>query len=67
MHKYENKPWFGLVPHDLSNKHLAELLESIAREADMELYTQTKTGDRKISAVGLADILMAAAERISDV
>ncbi len=61
MHNFENKPWFGLVPQDLNNKHLAELLECIAREADME------TEDRKISAVGLADILMAAAERISDV
>ena len=61
MHKFENKPWFGLIPRDLSNKHLAELLECIAMEADME------TEDRKISAVGLADILMAAAERISDV
>ena len=65
MHKFKDKPWFGLIPDDLSNKHLAELLECIAMEsavgADME------TEDRKISAVGLADILMAAAERISDV
>ena len=58
MHKFKSKPWFGLIPEDLSNKHLAELLECIAMEADME------TEDRKISAVGLADILMAAAERI---
>ena len=65
MHKFKSKPWFGLIPDDLSNKHLAELLECIAMEADMELYRQTE--DRKISAVGLADILMAAAERISDV
>ena len=58
MHKFENKTWFGSAPQDLDNKNLAELLECIAREADME------TEDRKISAVGLADILMAAAERI---
>jgi len=58
MHKFKNKSWFGLIPDDLSNKHLAELLECIAMEADME------TEDRKISAVGLADILIAAAERI---
>ena len=57
MHKFKDKPWFGLIPDDLSNKHLAELLECIAMEADME------TEDRKI----LADILMTAAERISDV
>ena len=61
MRKFKDKPWFGVIPDDLSNKHLAELLECIAMEsavgADME------TEDRKI----LADILMTAAERISDV
>ena len=61
MINFKDKPWFGKIPQDLSNKHLAELLECIATEADIE------TEDRKISAVGLADILMAAAERIADV
>ena len=61
MTNLQEKPWYGKVPHDLSNKDLSALLEHIAFEADKE------TPDRKISAVGLADILMAAADRIENV
>jgi|TARA_R100001460_G_scaffold18359_1_gene38954 hypothetical protein len=54
---YLKMPWHGRAVSDLDNCDLAMLLTLIAQDAESAI-------DRKISAVGLADILLSAAERI---
>ncbi len=50
-------PWHGKHPLDLDTSTLALLLEAIAADAE-------RAPDRTISAVGLADILLAASDRL---
>jgi len=50
-------PWHGKHPLDLDTSTLALLLEAIAEDAE-------RAPDRSISAVGLADILLAASDRL---
>ena len=54
---YSKMPWHGRAAIDLDDCDLAMLLTFIAQDAESAI-------DRKISAVGLADILLTAAERI---
>ena len=57
---YSKMPWHGRAAPDLNNGDLAMLLTFIAQDAESAI-------DRKISAVGLADILLTAAERLEGV
>ena len=50
-------PWHGKHQLDLDTSTLALLLEAIAADAE-------RAPDRTISAVGLADILLAASDRL---
>jgi hypothetical protein len=50
-------PWHGKHPLDLDTSTLALLLEAIAADAE-------RAPDRTISSVGLADILLAASDRL---
>ena len=50
-------PWHGKHPLDRDTSTLALLLETIAADAE-------RAPDRTISAVGLADILLAASDRL---
>ena len=52
-------PWHGKCALDLNNRQLAMLLEAIAADAE-------RAPDRTISAVGLADILLAASDRLTE-
>jgi hypothetical protein len=52
-----DQPWHGKHPLDLDTSTLALLLEAIAADAE-------RAPDRTISAVGLADILLAASDRL---
>ena len=52
-------PWYGRSASDLNNRQLVMLLEAIAADAEC-------APDRTISAVGLADILLAASDRLTE-
>ena len=52
-------PWYGKCALDLNNRQLAMLLEAIADDAE-------RAPDRRISAVGLADILLTASDRLTE-
>ena len=58
-------PWHGKHPLDLDTSTLALLLEAIAADAERapDISADGKN-HRYISAVGLADILLAASDRL---
>ena len=52
-------PWHGKHASELNNRQMAMLLEAIAADAE-------RAPDRTISAVGLADILLSIADRLTE-
>lgn len=52
-------PWHVKHTSELNNRQMAMLLEAIAADAE-------RAPDRKISAVGLADILLGIADRLHE-
>lgn len=53
------RPWHVMDVSELNNRQMAMLLEAIAADAE-------RAPDRKISAVGLADILGSIADRLNE-
>ena len=52
-------PWHVKHTSELNNRQMAMLLEAIAADAE-------RAPDRTISAVGLADILLSIADRLTE-
>ncbi len=52
-------PWHGKHASELNNRQMAMLLEAIAADAE-------RAPDRRICAVGLADILLTASDRLTE-
>ena len=53
------QPWHVKSVSELNNRQMAMLLEAIAADAE-------RAPDRRISAVGLADILLSIANRLTE-